>query len=256
MSHRSCLSNIADSLLIVPHDNGIGGTLYYAVLTENVYELKSKTFESIPSHSKLVLSTAHANRLRAARVYAIVSAQSGAGLATTTSDNLLRPLLELYDIEPTVHTTASKTSHSEYLQTAEFALDHENIIVIFGGDTIIYDLLNSLPKNRNITPSHRFTICPIPCGTGNALAMSLGTTSIPIGISKVFGISDSGTFHDAILPVMKITIREPQQERIVWGAVVLSWGLHASLVSDSDDPEMRRQHGANRFSVHSSFFSS
>jgi len=240
----------------VPHDGGFGGTLYYAVLTENVYELKTKPLHSIPSDSKLLLSTAHANRLRAAHVYAIVSAQSGAGLATTTSDNLLKPLLELLDIEPTVHTTTSKTSHSEFLQTTEFSVDHENVIVILGGDTIIYDLLNSLPKNSHIKPSHRITICPIPCGTGNALAISLGTTSVPIGISKVFGISQSGAFHDTTLPVMKINIRESERDRTVWGAVVCSWGLHASLVADSDDPEMRKQHGANRFAVQSWSFAS
>ena len=229
--------------------------MYHAVLTENVYELKTKSLESVPSDSALVLSTQQTDRLRAAEVHVIVSAQSGAGLATTASDNILNPLFTLLGVEPRVHKTTSKTSHSEYLASTVFSRVHVNIILILGGDTIIYDLLNALPKNNHLTSSHRFTICPIPCGTGNALAMSLKTTSIPIGISKVFGVSESGTVHNTILPVMKISIREPQQERTIWGAVVCSWGLHASLVADSDDPEMRKQHGANRFAVHSPSYS-
>lgn len=228
--------------------------MYHAVLTENVYELKTKPLDSVPSDSSLVVSAPHADRLRAAEVHVIVSAQSGAGLATTTSDNILTPLFTLLGVKPTVHTTTSKTSHSEYLESTVFSRVHEIIIVILGGDTIIYDLLNALPKNNHLTPAHRFTICPIPCGTGNALAVSLGTKSILIGISKVFGVSESNAVHSTILPVMKISIRDAQQERTIWGAVVCSWGLHASLVADSDDPEMRKQHGANRFAVPSSSF--
>ena len=228
--------------------------MYHAVLTENVYELKIKSLDSVPSDSTLVLSAQHADRLRAADVHVIVSTQSGAGLATTTSDNILTSLFTLFGVKPTVHTTTSKTSHSEYLESTVFSRVHENIIVILGGDTIIYDLLNALPKNSHLTAAHRFTICPIPCGTGNALAVSLGTKSILIGVSKVFGVSEFNAVHNTILPVMKISIRETQQERTIWGAVVCSWGLHASLVADSDDPEMRKQHGANRFAVPSLSF--
>ena len=249
VSDQCCLINVSDSLVIVPHGTGTGGTLYHAVLTENVYELKTHPLESIPSDCKLVVSPAHVNRMRAGRVHVIVSPQSGAGLATTASENLLKPLLSLFGIDPLVHTTTSKTSQSEYLESGSFSLDLENVILILGGDTVIYSLLNSLPRNRHITPSHRFTVCPIPCGTGNALAVSLGTKSIPIGISKVFAVSESGILHNATLPVMKISIRESEQERTIWGTVVCSWGLHASLVADSDNLEMRKEHGANRFYV-------
>ena len=131
--------------------------------------------------------------------------------------------------------------------------DQENVVVIFGGDTMIYDLLNSVPDNQNLSSSQRVTICPIPCGTGNALAMSLGTTSIPIGISKALGISETSAQP---LPVLKVTIRELDAEKVFWGAIVCSWGLHASLVADSDDPEMRRQYGVNRFAVSSQLYRS
>ena len=195
-----------------------------------------------------MISAKHINRLRSANVYIIVSTQSGAGLAVTAFDNLLQPLLKQFDIPFSVHKTHSKNSHREFLKLITFSPDQENIIVIFGGDTMIYDLLNSVSSNCNLSSSPRITICPIPCGTGNALAMSLGTTSIPIGITKALGISETSAQP---LPVLKVIIREEEMERVIWGAIVCSWGLHASLVADSDDPEMRRQYGANRFGVSS-----
>jgi diacylglycerol kinase family enzyme len=232
--------------LIVPDESGSRGTLYHAVLYGSEWKLKTQTIPSIPSDSKLVISSNHINRLRSANVYVVVSTLSGAGLAVTAFDNLLQPLLKQFNIPFSVHKSHSKTSHQEFLKLITFSPDQENIIVIFGGDTMIYDFLNSVPNNQNLSSSHRITICPIPCGTGNALAMSLGTISIPIGITKALGISE--TFPQP-LPVLKVTIRERDIERVIWGTVVCSWGLHASLVADSDDPEMRRQYGANRFTV-------
>lgn len=195
-----------------------------------------------------MISSNHLNRLRSADVYAIVSTQSGAGLAVTAFDHLLQPFLKQFGIPLSVHKTTSKTSHREFLKSLAFSPDRENVIIIFGGDTMIYDLLNSVSRNHNPPSSLRITICPVPCGTGNALAMSLGTTSIPIGITKALGISETSAQP---LPPFKVIIREEDVERVIWGAIVCSWGLHASLVADSDDPEMRRQYGAGRFGVSS-----
>jgi diacylglycerol kinase family enzyme len=216
------------------------------LLLDNKYSLNVIP-EPEPDYD-LFLSYEHVTRLAEAQIYIIVSSHSGAGLADTAYKNLLSPLLYKFAIEATVHTTSSKTSHNEFLSTTSFSADHENIIITFGGDTLIYGVINSLKDNPTLTPSHVITIAPIPCGTGNALAMSLGTTSIPIGIAKLFGVSKLGEVETKPLPLMKITIRE-HEERVLWGVVVCSWGLHASLVADSDAPEMRQQYGSKRFGV-------
>lgn len=223
--------------------------MYQATLSGAEWGLRTVALSYLPSNSKLVISSAHIGRLRSANINVFVSPQSGAGLAETAFNNLLEPLLKILKITFSVHKTSSKTSHRDFLSRIPFSLEHENILIILGGDTMIYDLLNALSYNRNLTSSHRITLCPIPCGTGNALAMSLGTTSIPIGISRAFGISETSVVEPKPLPVMKITIRERDGEQVIWGAVVCSWGLHASLVADSDDPDMRRQYGAKRFKV-------
>jgi hypothetical protein len=244
------LAHRLDSILIVADQGSTGGTLYHALLSGTDWNLQTSSLPSLsPTHSNLVISSKHISRLRSANINVFVSSQSGAGLAETAFDNLLEPLLKLFKITFSLHKTSSKISHREFLSRIPFSLECENIIIIFGGDTITYDLLNALSGNRHLTSSHRIILCLIPCGTGNALAMSLGTTSIPIGISKIFGISETSAVRPKPLPLMKITIQEGRCERVIWGAVVCSWGLHASLVADSDDPEMRRQYGAKRFEV-------
>ena len=178
----------------------------------------------------------------------LISSKSGEGLAESAFSNLLLPLFNKFNIPFSGHKTFSKTSHKSYFSGIEISSLKENIIVVFGGDTVIFDLLNSLSENHFVTPEHRFTLCPIPCGTGNALATSLGIKNTPIGISRIFGLSKTSREPER-LPLLKITIREQAREHVIFASVVCSWGLHASLVANSNEPEMRREYGAQRFQV-------
>ena len=242
------VADLSDSILIT-RGSGSQGILYNTVMSGMDFSLRTTVIPSIPLDSKLLVSQKSIERLRFAQVCAIVSDHSGAGLGTAAFDNLLSPLLEQFYITVDVHRTTSKTSYRDYITSIHFSHDHENVIIIFGGDTMVYELLNSLPNNPYLTRSHQITIFPVPCGTGNALTTSLGITTIPIGISRIFGVSESDPVKSSRLPVMKITIRENSDECVYWSAVVCSWGLHASLVADSDTPEMRREYGARRFVV-------
>ena len=236
--------------MVIPNEDGSSGKLYRAIRKEDaVYSLQEQDIRTTSETSNLSLSEEGIAGLRSASIRVIVSSLSGARLALTAYKNILKPLLETLSIDMTVHETNSKTSHCQLIESSAFAPDVENIILIFGGDTMVYDVLNSLAKNPHLTSSHSITLSLVPCGTGNALATSLGITSIPIGISKFFGISTSTPVDSKPLPVMKITVHELENERIIWSTVVCSWGLHASLVADSDAPEMRREFGPKRFSV-------
>jgi len=243
-----CMLILSSDPIIAIHNQENGNTkVYSAVLSENSFSLRIT--EDSEVNSSLTASTEHAKRLKSAHIFVIVSSQSGAGLAESAYDNLLVPLFQALELEVVVHKTTSKTSHQEFLSTTRFP-DGENVILILGGDTLVYDLINTLPGNPHLTAEHRFAISLVPCGTGNALSVSLGMTSIPIGISLFLGVSKSSSGHlSYTLPVNKIIIREGDRERSLWSAVVCSWGLHASLVADSDDPEMRREYGAKRFGV-------
>jgi diacylglycerol kinase family enzyme len=232
--------------LIIAGKDGSGGTLYRAVLSENKFTLEKTSLSIIPPNSKLLVSedSEQINRLRSSTVHIIVSAQSGAGLATSAYENILSPLLDLFSIKAAVHATTSKTSHREYLSSLSLSSSKQTIFIILGGDTLIYDFINTILPNPSLTRSHNLTICPLPCGTGNALATSLDKRSISIAISHLFSHKEINP-----LPLMEITIHEGGKGTVIWGAVVCSWGLHASLVADSDDPEMRRQYGSKRFGV-------
>jgi diacylglycerol kinase family enzyme len=235
--------------LILPSQVGEGAVLYSVVKSsEGEYELGVTMLSSIDASSPLLVRLDAVERLQSANLYVIVSSLSGAGLASTAFERLLAPLLKVTSIEPTVHWTTSKTSHIEFIEKATFDPAKENIIVIFGGDTIVYHVLNSLPKNRYLTGSNQITLCVVPCGTGNAFVTSLGLRTIPDGIMPLFGISSTGQLNRP-LPLLKVTIQEDSVERVIWSAVVCSWGLHSSLVADSDSLEMRREHGPNRFRV-------
>ena len=170
-------------------------------------------------------------------------------MAKSAFSNLLRPLFNKFNIPFSSHKTYSETSHISYFSGIKCPSSKDNVIVVFGGDTVIFDVLNSLQNNYFVSPEHRITLCPIPCGTGNALATSLGIKTIPMGISRTFGLSKPSNERER-LPLLKITIREQAKERVIFASVVCSWGLHASLVADSNAPEMRREYGAQRFQVH------
>jgi len=232
----------------VPGKDGSCGTFYRAVLSDDTFSLEKSSVASVASNPRYLVfqDSAQIARLRSARVHVIVSSHSGAGLATTAYDRILAPLLKLFSIEVAVHSTTSKTSHREYLANLQLFSGKENIFVVLGGDTLIYDFLNATLTNPHLKSADRLILCPIPCGTGNALAMSLGRTSIPIGISSLFCNKEAKP-----LPLLEITVHEGTNPRTIWAAVVCSWGLHASLVADSDDPEMRRKFGPKRFGVYS-----
>ena len=232
---------------MVPDNTGSTGTRYSAELLGGKYALLKEELAFKDEKSRIV-SNEHIDRLGAANIFVVISSKSGAGFARTAYTDILLSLFNAFSISSTEHQTSSKTSHQDFLSSVSLSSTKENIIVLLGGDTILYDFLNALPQNTSLTSTTKVTIVPIPCGTGNALAMSLGTTSIPTGIAKLFGVGKDGNSETKPLPLLKITIKGTT-EKVIWGAVVCSWGLHASLVADSDAPEMRAQYGPKRFAV-------
>ena len=101
-------------------------------------------------------------------------------------------------------------------------------------------------------------ICLFPLGTANALATSAKIAPDPISVlltgrpkplpifevkfskgSKL--VSDEGRSRDVIT-------FDDDPEPTIYGAVIFSWGLHASLVATSDTAEYRK-HGVERFKM-------
>ena len=216
------------------------------------WDLRKLSIPNVDTTSNLLLHRTQIERLQNANINVLVSSISGAGLADSAFDNLLEPLFRKFRVPFSVHKTSSKTSHKEFLKGIGFSNSKEHIIVVFGGDTLVFDVLNSILENPGSTEGPQITLCPVPCGTGNALATSLGINTVPIGISRIFGLAKTASGL-VPLPILRIRISETGREQVIYAAVVCSWGLHASLVADSDDPEMRRQYGPQRFQVQGFF---
>jgi hypothetical protein len=134
-------------------------------------------------------------------------------------------------------------------------------IILLSGDGGIVDLVNGLSSK----PASDAYIAPqvvlLPLGTANALYHSVNA-----GEDNTWGLKALSSTTYKPLPVFRATfspgarllVDEARQEEdlprdeegngILHGAVVCSWGMHASLVGDSDTTEYRK-YGIDRFKM-------
>ncbi|KAI4958919.1 hypothetical protein J4E86_002639 [Alternaria arbusti] len=202
--------------------------------------------------------------------HVIISSGSGHGLADEFYSSAVRPILESIHgnkgvEELKVHTTESPTSILEITDNVLFPAANQGKairIILLSGDGGIVDLVNGLSSQ---TPNPQTYIPPqvviLPLGTANALyhfinAGGYDTWGLPALTS--WKAKPLPTFTATFSPGARLLIDEGRQEQelpkdpqgngILHGAVVASWGMHASLVGDSDTTEYRK-HGVERFKM-------
>ncbi|KAF5023674.1 hypothetical protein F66182_4240 [Fusarium sp. NRRL 66182] len=211
----------------------------------------------------------------------IVSTNSGIGLAPKVWQHVLRHLLESLagdDSSKQYHLVLTESSETvrdfaRHLWTLD---DHSTArtIILLSGDGGIVDLLNG--SDGNELPVNPPTIALLPLGTGNALFHSThkplysepGPTPLVLGLRALFqGVgadlpvfrasfsagSHIVTFADKSkgVPSYDASTQLQKQETTVThlqGAIVASYGFHASIVYESDTPEYR-VHGDKRFGM-------
>ncbi|KAK5957302.1 hypothetical protein OHC33_001674 [Knufia fluminis] len=184
-----------------------------------------------------------------------------------------------------VHTTTSLTSITEltsklFLFNAKKGV--KNTIILLSGDGGMVDIVNAMTTtlqrevDDNRPPSIFFKpiIVLFPLGTANALCHSAGIIArdplkvMMTGRAKPLPqfevrfsraarlVADEGRkrleFNEPGFPEEgkeasgELGYYDPEGHVRVYGCVVFSWGLHASLVAFSDTEEMRK-HGVERF---------
>jgi diacylglycerol kinase family enzyme len=227
-------------------------------------------FNSLPSY----LLTDH--------IHVLISTLSGIGLAPAFFDDVLHPLLRaigLADSAYSVIRTKSAESVKEFARSTLLVAANEGkkqTVLMLSGDGGMVDTINGLmesgKRSRYVSRSSgksRLTdlsiyvnpiLSQLPLGTGNALFHSLHKpSSIPSiyiqglrtflhGTSKPLPI-----FHVKFSPGSRLLTNEgqtasPLKNGTLFGAVVASYGLHATLVADSDTTEYRK-HGDKRFGL-------
>ncbi len=212
----------------------------------------------------------------------LVSTKSGTGRALEFWLSVLQPLLHVVREEPveprSVVITESDRSVSEFAKSLESRQPSASrTVVLLSGDGGAVDMLNSCPEvpEGSLAP----TMALIPLGTGNALFNSLhkplettsGPSALVTGLRTLFrGVSAQlPVFKASFSPGSRIVAFKgkngadsddqetegkteiSRQETAVshlYGAIVASYGFHASIVYESDTPEYR-VHGSKRFGM-------
>ncbi|PNY27862.1 tRNA (Guanine(26)-N(2))-dimethyltransferase, mitochondrial [Tolypocladium capitatum] len=218
----------------------------------------------------------------------VVSTASGVGLALPFWQSVLRPLWGLVEAALGASSLrASKVVVTEDAQSVrEFARtlrpDQEQpsteapssrTVVLLSGDGGVVDLLNGHEAPSGAPAP---LVALIPLGTGNALFHSLhkplssspGPSPLAIALRTLFlGVpADLPVFRASFSPGSRIVsfvqgpgqadgtdesthlARQDAAVSLLYGAIVASYGFHASIVYESDTPEYR-VHGAKRFGM-------
>jgi diacylglycerol kinase family enzyme len=166
---------------------------------------------------------------KSAHTTIIVSSASGGGAAASFYENIVAPLCKALHLSPDVVRTTSPTSISETVAAVARGEAKQCTILLLTGDTGVYEAINAANGPLPLT------LAIFPLGTGNALANSYHVVRelSPLH-SLLFGSPKPlPTFTVAFSSGARWAKNGTDVESIR-GAVVVSWGFHASLVADAE----------------------
>jgi len=111
------------------------------------------------------------------RILLILNPKSGKGKARSIFHNKVRPFIRnVMGWKVDVHTTEHKGHAEEIIKGLD--LNTYTMIGFIGGDGTIHEAIQGLLKRTDWNQFVDIPLVPIPVGTGNALATSIGITSI------------------------------------------------------------------------------
>ncbi|KAF1920780.1 ATP-NAD kinase-like domain-containing protein [Ampelomyces quisqualis] len=188
----------------------------------------------------------------------ILSTGSGHQKANSFYSDVLSPIFEATGITSTnLHTTKSESSILDLTRDIFFPAANSAIplrIILASGDGGMVDLINgllALPHSPSYIPPD---IVLLPLGTANALYHSTHPGANTWGLSALTSRTSKPlpTYTATFSPGSRLLVDEARSSldfgQALHGAVVVSWGMHASLVADSDSATYR-QHGIARFKM-------
>ncbi|CDH17436.1 uncharacterized protein ZBAI_09224 [Zygosaccharomyces bailii ISA1307] len=166
------------------------------------------------------------------------SVNSGAG-RTERNDFykiVMKPLLDKLVLS---HDLIKTTSHDSISVFAKSLDPHQSYaILVISGDTTISEFFNNLPQGP---PRGQICLLPLPMGTGNAWASSLGLDS-PV---TAFHNFLAGRCKPNRIPLYKAIF--PNGSSIVF-FIIFSLGFHANLLHACEEPKYAKM-GVERFQV-------
>lgn len=227
-----------------------------------------QAFINANSTSPMTIHSSQSNRETTAHVlYVIISTLSGTGGAQQYFDEVIKPALATIGIQECayyVHTTSSDTSVSQFASTVLLTRANEGIpqtVLLLSGDGGIVDIVNAVLSNERTSRYVKPAIGLVAMGTGNAFANSTGLNKDSTRGLRHFFRGEPHTiptFTATFSSGSELSVDEGRRTEplstlkegtgAVYGAVVCSWALHASLVADSDTTELRK-FGSQRFQM-------
>ncbi|KAK2737893.1 hypothetical protein FQN57_007344 [Myotisia sp. PD_48] len=209
-------------------------------------------------------------------IHVVISTRSGTQLAAPFYEYALKPLLALINVKDyQVSETQSTETILELANTifvprarAGFA----QTIILLSGDGGLIDLIKGFSELPETSTFVQPVVCLLPMGTGNATANSSGLLSdstfglsgLLMGLPKTLPVlqvkvptdsmyvTDEGRKRESVAVATTATTATEasrnKHEAVIYGAVVVSWGIHASLVADSDTAAYRK-FGVARFTI-------
>ncbi|MCJ1439705.1 MAG: hypothetical protein MMC23_000186 [Stictis urceolatum] len=200
-------------------------------------------------------------------LHIVISTLSGACEAERFCQSLVQPTLSLLGITNqsyAVHHTNSDHTIADLAKEIWGPRANEGrqqTVLLLSGDGGIVDTINGVRVSNPLPEYVKPIVGLIALGTGNAMANSCGLNSDSTkGLSSFLRGSPRPvpTFEAKFSPGAVLLTHEGSKEEPLpkneagygnlHGAVVASWGVHASLVADSDTAEYRK-YGSDRFGM-------
>ncbi|MCJ1243145.1 hypothetical protein MMC30_000342 [Trapelia coarctata] len=200
-------------------------------------------------------------------IHVIVSIKSGTCQADSFFGNVVHQTFEALGLsgqQYEVHRTTSERFIGDFTRDILLPRANQGIqqtVLLLSGDGGAVDIINALLRPPMGIGFVKPTIGIVAMGTGNALANSSGLLQDSTKGLRSFlrgKPHNLPTFTAKFSPGSELLTNEgcrsehlPQEGGyfgVLHGAVVCSWGLHASLVADSDTTEYRK-YGSERFQM-------
>jgi diacylglycerol kinase family enzyme len=199
----------------------------------------------------------------------ILSTGSGHKQASSFCNDVLYPILDAiqpgFIDEAEEHITEDENSITNFTRDEFFPAANKGTplrLILVSGDGGIVDTVNSILAQPHADTYVAPEIVLLPLGTANALYHSInaGQTQNTWGLSALSSTTSKPlpTFTATFSPGSRLLVNEAtakiplptnsKHDPMLHGAVVFSWGMHASLVADSDSAAYRK-FGINRFKM-------
>lgn len=258
-------------ILLIPNasestqDSPGGERKFEAIRASNLPQafIDANSISSRITHSSQSRSTETPAHL----LYVLVSTLSGTGGAQHYFDEVIKPAFAAIGVQECsydVHKTSSDKDISHFASTVLLPRANDGThqtVLLLSGDGGIVDIVNAVLSAERTSQYVKPAIGLVAVGTGNAFANSTGLNKDSTrGLRHFFRGNPHPipTFTATFSSRSELLVDEGKRTEPlstlkegtgpVYGAVVCSWALHASLVADSDTTELRK-YGSQRFQI-------